>query len=123
MPFVPPRFRVSFSNHPIGRSSATEITISAPVPERISVMSWTRMPRLMAPPRPPPPTKAAKTAVPIALTTAMRMPVNTVGKARGNSTSSVRYALLMPMPRAASFTPPSTSWSPRQVLRTMGRRE
>ena len=27
------------------------------------------------------------------------------------------------MPRAASFTPGSTSWSPRQVFRTMGSRE
>ena len=59
----------------------------------------------------------------MAFTTAMRMPVNTVGKARGNSTISTRYGLLMPMPRAASFTPGSTSWSPRQVFRTMGSRE
>ena len=29
----------------------------------------------------------------------------------------------MPMPRAASLTPGATSWRPRQVFRTMGRRE
>ena len=63
------------------------------------------------------------TAVPMALTTAMRTPVNTVGIANGNSTIRMRYGLLMPMPRAASFTPGSTCCSPRQVLRTMGRRE
>ena len=81
------------------------------------------MPRVMMLPRPPPPTKAANTAEPMALTTAMRTPVNTMGKARGNSTFSSRYIRLMPMPRAASFTPESTSWSPKQVLRTMGSRE
>ena len=49
-----------------------------------------RMAWVMTPPNPPPPTKAANTAVPMAFTTAMRMPVNTVGKARGNSTISTR---------------------------------
>ena len=57
----------------------------------------------------------------MALTTAMRTPVNTVGIANGNSTIRMRYGLLMPMPRAASFTPGSTCCSPRQVLRTMGK--
>ena len=97
------------SNQPMARSSATAMTISAPVAERIRPMSATRMPRLMTLPSPPPPTNAANTAEPMALTTAMRTPVNTMGNASGNSTWTSRYSRPMPMPRAASFTPGSTS--------------
>ena len=60
------------------------------VARAIMPMSEIRMACVMTPPKPPPPTKAANTAVPMALTTAMRMPVNTVGKARGNSTIKIR---------------------------------
>ena len=78
------------SNQPISRSSTTAMTMRTPVAARMSFMSEMRIAWVMTPPKPPPPTKAANTAVPMALTTAMRMPVNTVGKARGNSTISTR---------------------------------
>ena len=88
----PPRLlRIWPSNQLMIRSRATAITMRTPVAARIrGPMSEIRMAWVMTPPRPPPPTKAANTAVPMAFTTAMRMPVNTVGKARGNSTISTR---------------------------------
>ena len=87
----PPRLlRIWLSNQLMMRSRATAMTMRTPVAARIRGISEIRMAWVMTPPRPPPPTKAANTAVPMAFTTAMRMPVNTVGKARGNSTISTR---------------------------------
>ena len=60
--------------------------MSTPVPPRMACMSSWRMPVVMTLPRPPPPTKEAKTAVPMALTAAMRMPVKMMGAAMGIST-------------------------------------
>ena len=62
------------------------VAISAAVPERIMATSLRRMPVLMRLPRPPPPTEEANTAVPMALTAAMRTPVKIIGRARGSST-------------------------------------
>ena len=87
----PPRLlRIWLSNQLMMRSRATAMTMRTPVAARIRGISEIRIAWVMTPPRPPPPTKAANTAVPMAFTTAMRMPVNTVGKARGNSTISTR---------------------------------
>ena len=89
----PPRMAaecIRFSNTPISTSSAAAITISTSVADRMVFMSFRRMPRVITLPRPPPPTKAANTAVPMALTTAMRMPVNMVGNASGSSTMTTR---------------------------------
>ena len=78
------------STKPSPASSTRAMTMSTRVPSRIMVMSRWRMAVLNRPPRPPPPTKAAKTAVPMALTAAMRMPVRSMGVARGISMRSRR---------------------------------
>ena len=83
----PPRdLRIWPSNQLMMRSSATAMTMRTPVARAIMPMSEMRMAWVMTPPRPPPPTEEANTAVPMALTTAMRRPVNSMGMARGSST-------------------------------------
>ena len=99
------------------------MAISTPVPSRMASISSWRMPVVMKLPSPPPPTKEAKTAVPMALTVAMRMPVKMMGAARGSSTWSRRYIRVMPMPRPASMRYSGTWLRPRWVFRTMGSRE
>ena len=71
---------------PISRSRTRAAAMSTPVPPRMACMSSWRMPVVMTLPKPPPPTKEAKTAVPMALTAAMRMPVKMMGAAMGIST-------------------------------------
>ena len=62
------------------------------------------------------PTKEAKTAMPTAVTVAMRMPAKMSGKAIGNSTYASLYIRVMPMPVAASFIAGSTSLRPTYVF-------
>ena len=87
----------------MSRSRIRAAAISTPVPPRMAVMSSWRIPVVMTLPSPPPPTKEANTAVPMAVTVAMRMPVKMMGAAMGISTWIRRYIRVMPIPLPASI--------------------
>ncbi|MNT61144.1 hypothetical protein D3C72_1987650 [compost metagenome] len=73
-------------------------------------------------PKPPAPISAATAVRPIAWMLVTRTPSMINGMASGRRTWRNTWAGLMPMPRADSITPASTSCRATQVLRTIGSR-
>ncbi len=71
-------------------------------------------------PKPPPPMKAAKVALAITSTAAVRTPPNTTGSASGQVTRKRTWRGLMPSPRAASIEAADTPRSATSVLMTIG---
>lgn len=92
-------------------------------PARIWTVSTEATPRNINTPSPPPPMTAAITAVPILVTTAIRIPAMMVGAASGNSTIRNNCRSVIPMAIAASRTGASTFVIPTIVFRRTGSNE
>lgn len=84
-------------------------------------MRWVVIPVVMSTPRPPPPPKVARVAVPTFRTSAVRTPARISGTASGSSIRDRTPSGDMPMPRAASRSVGSFAFRPAIVLERTGR--
>ncbi len=100
------------------RLAARAMAAMSTVPVHIFTGWYWYKPWKSSSPRPPALIHAARLAMPMTVTAAMRTPAKMTGRAKGKRTSRNSCQPVMPMPKAASSTAGSTPLSPATVLRT-----